>query len=254
MDNPALRLGAILGLANRHGADKVALTDAGSGPVGLGDWIEQLVAESTGKHGSGILPVVVPTPESPNFDPNTADVVLVTSGNEFVFDSLSPSSRFGASVDAPLGAALLLWEYAVPVAGRMIGINPFDQPDVESAKQAARDMLGGDQEPPEPDLTDGTVAVYATPGLLGSDTKGLQGALTALLDQLDPDTGYLAVHGLPGPRARRVPGAGARDARRAYRPPDHVRLGTPLPALDRAVPQGRTRHRRVPADHRRAGR
>jgi len=194
VENPALRLGAILGLANRHGADKVALTDAGSGPVGLGDWIEQLVAESTGKHGSGILPVVVPTTESPNFDPNTADVVLVTSGNEFVFDSLSPSSRFGASVDAPLGAALLLWEYAVPVAGRMIGINPFDQPDVESAKQAARDMLGGDQEPPEPDLTDGTVAVYATPGLLGSDTKGLQGALTALLDQLDPDTGYLAVH------------------------------------------------------------
>ena len=61
-----------------------------------------------------------------------------------------PASRWGASVNASLGAQLLLWEYATAVAGRVIGINPFDQPDVESAKQAARDMLDGGGSSPTP--------------------------------------------------------------------------------------------------------
>ena len=120
------------------GVDKVVLADAGSAFPGFGDWAEQLIAESTGKDGKGILPVVVDSLDAPNFDPSTPDEVLATFGPDFVFDTVRPASSWGATVDAPLGAQLLLWEYATVVAGRVIGINPFDQPDVESAKEAAR--------------------------------------------------------------------------------------------------------------------
>ncbi|MFL6024708.1 MAG: glucose-6-phosphate isomerase [Marmoricola sp.] len=188
--NPGLRLGALLGLANRYGADKVVLTEHLGRPSGFGEWAEQLIAESTGKDGKGILPVVVPSIDSPNFQPNTADEVLVTIGD--LADHIPPASHFGASVAATLGGAMLLWEYAVAVAGRLIGIDPFDQPDVESAKKAARDMLEGGSETPKPDFVDGPVEVYATPGLLGGAST-VEEALEALLAGIDPDQGYLAV-------------------------------------------------------------
>ena len=67
-DNPALALGAALGAAATAGRDKVSLVDDGTGIRGLGDWAEQLIAESTGKQGTGILPVVVETPGRPRGD------------------------------------------------------------------------------------------------------------------------------------------------------------------------------------------
>ncbi len=190
VDNPALRLGGLLGAAYAAGADKVVLADHHSGLVGFGDWAEQLVAESTGKQGKGFLPVVVPGVEAPNFSPSTPDELLVTLG-EASEAVPAPDSGWGAAVKAPLGAAMLLWEYAVPVAGRLVGINPFDQPDVESAKQAARDMLEGQGTKPEPAFTDGPVTVFATDGLLG-DEHTLADAVDRLLAQLG-DRGYLAV-------------------------------------------------------------
>ena len=84
--------------------------------------------------------------------------------------SVPPASGWGVSVDAPLGAQLLLWEYATAVAGRVIGINPFDQPDVESAKQAAREMLDGGGSSPTPLFVDGPVTVYASEGWLPEGT------------------------------------------------------------------------------------
>ena len=188
--NPALFLGALLGGANRAGADKVVLADHGSGIPGFGDWVEQLIAESTGKDGKGILPVVVPSVDAPNFSPATPDEVLVTLGREA--DAVEAPSGWSATVDAPLGAQMLLWEYATVVAGRLIGINPFDQPDVESAKQAARDNLDGGGESPEPVFTDGGVEVYATDGLLSEETT-LADAVSTLLGEIDPEHGYLAV-------------------------------------------------------------
>jgi len=190
-DNPGLRLGALLGAANRAGVDKAVIADNGSGLHGFGDWAEQLIAESTGKQAHGILPVVVPGVDAPNFAPSTADEVLITLGP---LTDVVPASGWGAQVSAPLGAAMLLWEYAVPVAGRIIGINPFDQPDVESAKQAARDMLGGSATAPEPVFTDGPVAVFATDGLLDGQTS-VADAVAALLAQLEAtgDHSYLAV-------------------------------------------------------------
>jgi glucose-6-phosphate isomerase len=87
---------------------------------------------------------------------------------------------------------MMLWEYATVVAGRIIGINPFDQPDVESAKQAARDMLDGGGDTPSPAFTDGAVEVYPTEGLL-SDENTVAAAVQALLSQIDGEHGYLAV-------------------------------------------------------------
>lgn len=193
VDNPGLRLGGLLGAANLAGVDKLVLANAGAPFVHFGDWAEQLIAESTGKDGKGILPVVVDAHHSPNFMPSTPDAVLATYGPDFVFDSVHPASGWGVSVDAPLGAQLLLWEFATAVAGRVIGINPFDQPDVESAKAAAREMLEGAGSTPVPVFVDGPVTVYASEGWLREGTATVSGAVSLLLEQLDHDHGYVAV-------------------------------------------------------------
>jgi glucose-6-phosphate isomerase len=193
VDNPGLRLGGLLGAANLAGVDKLVLADAGSPYPGFGDWAEQLVAESTGKDGKGILPVVVAGTDAPNFSPSTPDEVLATFGPRPVLGSVPPASGWGASVDATLGAQLLLWEYATAVAGRVIGINPFDQPDVESAKQAAREMLDGGGSSPTPAFVDGAVTVYASEGWLPEGVGTVADAVAALLDGLDHEHGYVSV-------------------------------------------------------------
>ncbi|MGH8869604.1 MAG: glucose-6-phosphate isomerase [Actinomycetes bacterium] len=184
-DNPGLVLGAALGGAAEAGRDKLVLADAGSGIAGFGDWAEQLVAESTGKQGRGILPVVV---ESPDEAADAPDRHVVLLGGD------APPE--GTAVDGPLGGQLLLWEYATAVAGRVLGINPFDQPNVTESKDNTNALLtrahdeGGLAEP-DPLLVDGDVEVHAEATLLGGATD-LAGALDALLAAV-PDRGYLAV-------------------------------------------------------------
>ena len=179
--NEALRLGAALGTAANDGVDKLVLWDAAG--HGLGDWIEQLVAESTGKLDKGILPVVVPAADAPNFSPSTADSFLMTLNGEEV-----PDVEWHASIAGPLGAQFLLWEAAVAVAGWAIGINPFDQPDVESAKTAARELLtGGSLGASDPDLAEDGIAAF------GTGANNLEGAVGDFLDMLDPDSGYVAI-------------------------------------------------------------
>ena len=180
--NPALRLGVALGVANRHGVDKLVLADQTR--HGLSDWIEQLVAESTGKQGKGILPVVVPFENAVNFNPSTADTVLVALGSP---DAPEAQSGWSAGVRGGLGAQMLLWETAVAVAGHVIGINPFDQPDVESAKQAARDLLEGDSDADDPDLESNGVAAF------GTKASDLESAVADLLAELDLFHGYVSV-------------------------------------------------------------
>ncbi|MCW2830206.1 MAG: glucose-6-phosphate isomerase [Aeromicrobium sp.] len=180
--NPALRLGALIGLANSHGVDKLVLVDQTR--HGVGDWIEQLVAESTGKEGKGVLPVVVPFENAVNFYPSTADSVLVAIGGTSIPEA---QSGYAAAIDAPLGAQMLLWEVAVAVAGRAIGIDPFDQPDVESAKKASRELLDGGGEVPKPDFSENGIDVFTPHG------STLREALDHLLGQVDLDHGYLAV-------------------------------------------------------------
>jgi glucose-6-phosphate isomerase len=182
-DNPALQLGGALGDAYGLGVDKLTLFDASG--IGLGDWIEQLVAESTGKIGRGILPVVVPSESAPNFTPNATDEFLVVTG---IDEPPAAESGYAAAITAGLGAQFLLWETAVAVAGRRLGINPFDQPDVESAKHAAREFLsatGGSAEPA--DVVVGGISVF------GTSAATLADAVTDLLAQVDPAHGYIAI-------------------------------------------------------------
>jgi glucose-6-phosphate isomerase len=182
-NNPALDLGLTLGAAYTVGRDKVVITDTGSGIVGFGDWAEQLIAESTGKEGKGLLPVVVEGPTAPGTTGD--DVALVTVGP--AGDAPDPV----ASVVGPLGAQFLAWEFAVAVAGWAIGINPFDQPNVQESKDNTGKILQSGLPAEQPAFVEGAVQVFGSPELLGgADT--LAGALTALLRAV-PEHGYLAV-------------------------------------------------------------
>ncbi|MGQ0838945.1 glucose-6-phosphate isomerase [Actinokineospora sp.] len=185
-DNPALVLAAALCAAHARGAEKVVLADTGSGIVGFGDWAEQLVAESTGKNGTGLLPVVVESPDAPGFADAGDDATAVAIG--------APEGAAVLGTAGSLGGLMLLWEYATAVAGRLLGINPFDQPDVEAAKKAARALLdaAGDRADTAPSFVDGPIEVYASAGLLPEGTDTLVAALHALLGAA-PEAGYLSV-------------------------------------------------------------
>ena len=178
-DCPGLALGAALAGVDR---DKVALDASGSALLGFGDWAEQLVAESTGKDGRGLLPVVVE---------GDAPEVLEPAEDVHVVRVAEPAPETGTLVTGELGEQFITWAYAVAVAGRLLGINPFDQPDVESAKTAARALLDATPAPEPAAFVDGAVEVRGTTGLLDG-ISSLDGAVQALLSQI-PKDGYLAV-------------------------------------------------------------
>jgi glucose-6-phosphate isomerase len=187
-DNPALALGAALGAAARAGRDKVCLVDDGTGITGLGDWAEQLIAESTGKEGTGILPVVVENPSAPGA--TGGDVLTVTIGGSLTAqDYPSPGVTAHLYVNGPLGAHFLAWEAAIAIAGRVLGINPFDQPNVTESKDNTKKILASGLPEQTALFTDGAVEVYAD-HVGGAAT--LTGALSWLLGEVGP-TGYLAV-------------------------------------------------------------
>jgi glucose-6-phosphate isomerase len=198
--NPGLVLGSVIGGSHRGGGangplrDKVVFTDAGSGLPGFGDWVEQLIAESTGKEGTGLLPVVTTTPDAAEVTAPGDDVIVVRLQPPGQVTPPAETAGVTVSVSGTLGAQMLLWEYAVAVAGRLLSINPFDQPDVESAKQAARGLLDARPEPEPADAVDGAVEIRATPGLLegGTTVDTVDAAVDALLAAL-PSRGYLAV-------------------------------------------------------------
>jgi glucose-6-phosphate isomerase len=190
--NPALRLGAAMAGTDPL-RDKLVLVDAGSGIPGFADWAEQLIAESTGKNGTGVLPVVVQDEDDPEVQSPAPDITVA----RLVADDVQRApdqSRSEIEVSGSLGAQLLLWEVATAAAGRILGISPFDQPDVESAKKATRGLLDASGAKPDPaTFTDGTIEVRALGGdWLGSATT-VAGAVDSLLSQLDRQQGYVAV-------------------------------------------------------------
>lgn len=188
-ENFGLILGAALGGTSPL-RDKIGIVADGTHIVGFADWAEQLIAESTGKDGTGLLPVVLDV-DSPELTEHLADVQivrLVANATEFHLREKHPGEIL---VSGSLGALLLTWEYAVAVAGRLLGINPFDQPDVESAKAAARGLLDARPEPVAAGFVEGGIEVRAD----GADlTAGgtLAASVDALLAALPAD-GYLAV-------------------------------------------------------------
>ena len=188
-ENPALVLGAALAKTpGEYGLrDKIGIAVDGAPIVGFGDWAEQLIAESTGKQGKGILPLAL-EPNSAEFNSGLADLLAV----RIVADATT-AGYDEISVSGPLGAQFLLWEYATAIASRLIGINPFDQPDVESAKIAARGMLESRAEISAPVFTAGSVEVREHNLKLG-DAASVGAALKAFLRELDTDSGYVSIH------------------------------------------------------------
>ncbi|WP_368496101.1 glucose-6-phosphate isomerase [Herbiconiux sp. A18JL235] len=188
-DNFGLILGAAIG-GTTPLRDKVSIVADGTHIVGFADWAEQLIAESTGKEGKGLLPVVLDL-DSPELSAKPADlqvVRLVDNAHQFHLREQHPGEVL---ISGSLGAMFLTWEYAVAVAGRLLGINPFDQPDVESAKEAARGLLDSRPEPQAPAFVESGIEVRATPAaLVASGT--VAGSVDALLAELPAD-GYLAV-------------------------------------------------------------
>lgn len=190
--NPAFELGAVLGAAGVQGRDKLALadaaSDAGTAIEGFGDWAEQLIAESTGKQGRGILPVVLESATAPGS--SAPDTLLAVVGTD------APPAAPSLAVRGPLGAQFLGWEYATAVAGRVLGINPFDQPNVTESKENTQAILASGLPDEPAAATIGAIEVRGSGGVLDgvdlSSHDGVSLAIDALLGAI-PEDGYLAV-------------------------------------------------------------
>ncbi|MEE8138707.1 MAG: glucose-6-phosphate isomerase, partial [Thermoanaerobaculia bacterium] len=142
-DNPGLWLGALIGEAARAGRDKLTLLMPDK-IASFGAWLEQLIAESTGKEGIGILPVEGEPQGSP--DVYGDDRLFVSLG---VATALEPSLVIPFEGADKLGAEFFRWEFATAVAGHVLGIHPFDQPNVQEAKDATRSLLEAEAQPRE---------------------------------------------------------------------------------------------------------
>ncbi|MEY3406746.1 MAG: hypothetical protein RLZZ556_818, partial [Actinomycetota bacterium] len=162
------------------------LSDENSLP-GFADWAEQLIAESTGKVEKGILPVAL-TAESKELVASFDDLVLISVSESDTFSSPAP-----ALISGRLGEQFLLWEYATAVASRLIQVNPFDQPDVESAKVAARGMLTNKAERVSPAFSEEGLSVSAK-GISLDEDETVTTAIRKLLDSVSSD-GYVSVQG-----------------------------------------------------------
>ncbi|MCW5876048.1 MAG: hypothetical protein KIS85_04110 [Anaerolineales bacterium] len=209
-DNPGTQLGLAMGALALAGRDKLTISlDERRG--GFADWAEQLIAESTGKAGHGILPVV--REAALPAERYGADRAFVYFG-----DGTSNGEHVGLHLDwgsnADLGAQFFVWQFATAVAGWLLGVNPFDQPDVEAAKVGAREFLReyeqtgalpqGESAPPSQAALQDFLA-RAKPGdyiaiqAYLAQTPGADGALAALRRQLSEETGLATTLGY-GPR------------------------------------------------------
>jgi glucose-6-phosphate isomerase len=184
--NPALILGAAMAASVKgtKPADKIAIISKSSPLVGFGDWAEQLIAESTGKDGKGVLPIAL-TSSAPELRAQPDDLIVA--------ELVSQITNIGESdiqVSGSLGEQFLLWEVATAAASAILQLNPYDQPDVESAKIAARAML--ENRAPE------SPAIFSEDGIevraagFNLNARTLAEALKATLDELGTD-GYVSV-------------------------------------------------------------
>ena len=176
--SPGLRLGLQLGEAWRDGRDKVCIAET-QGRFGL--WAEQLIAESTGKQGKGLVPAPGERPDGP--DRQGAEVDLTD-----MFD---------------IGAEFFRWEFAVAIAGSILQINPFDQPNVQAAKDKTKEVLSSGEDPSlQPDGSLDELLADARP----PNYVGIQAFIDPAREhELEPliararETGCVVTHGL-GPR------------------------------------------------------
>ncbi len=194
-DNPGLELGALMGEAARAGRDKLTILTSPR-LAAFGDWAEQLVAESTGKAGTGIVPVVGEPPAPPERYGDDRCFVLLTleaDGDEdweAVASGLNaaghPLTRIHLADALDVGGEFVRWEVATAAAGIVLGIDPFDQPNVQESKDATRELLAearssGDLRTQAPIVATTGIAAYADPAALGDEPPTVDAAVRQLL-------------------------------------------------------------------------
>jgi transaldolase/glucose-6-phosphate isomerase len=179
--NPGYELGRQLGEGWREGRDKVCIAES---PGGFGLWAEQLIAESTGKHGKGLVPAPGESPDGPDrqaAEPHLPDPYA-------------------------LGAEFFRWEFAIAIAGTYLDINPFDQPDVQAAKDKTNEVLATGKEPKleaegsiEELLAQAREGDYACVQAFVEPSPQNEQRLDGLVERLRRDSGLVVTHGY-GPR------------------------------------------------------
>ena len=191
-NNTGAQLGTVLGEMARKGRDKLTfIISPEIAPFGA--WVEQLIAESTGKEGAGILPVV--GEEVLNPDEYAADrlFVYLRLNDDYTFDERAnalikaglPLVQINLKDRYALGGEFFRWEMATAIASYFLGINPFDQPNVEAAKDLARKMVAAYQKEGtlpqlKPSLQTGEVIVYGA-----EKAKSLREAIEGFLCEAD---------------------------------------------------------------------
>ena len=259
-DGPGLRLGAALGAGEAAGRDKLTLV-ASPSLESLGAWIEQLVAESTGKEGKGILPVHGEPPGEPgSYADDRLFAYLKLAGEDdsdtFVRDLAAaghPVVRIELDHAHDVGAAMYLWKVATIVAAHLMAINPFDQPNVEASKVLARSIL--DEYRSRGVLRESPPPSSRTAWTPSGPSKEADWPRSSALSSHDGRGAVAAsVPGFPCLPAARSRGGGSIDADPPQGPrPDatgyHRRVRTPVPALHRAAAQGGRGTWTVRADH-----
>jgi len=216
-DNPGVMLGIILGTLATNGRDKITII-ASPGISDLGAWLEQLIAESTGKEGHGIIPVdreQVGRPEVYGGDRAFAYLRLESRPDRTQDESVlaleqagHPVVRIAVGDIYDLGQEFLRWEIATAVAGSIIGINAFNQPDVEASKIATRNLTSeyertGSLPAESPIFEEGGIQLFtdeknelALAQATGPD-KSLVGYLRAHLDRLQAGDYFALLAYLP---------------------------------------------------------
>ncbi len=191
-DNRGAWLGAVMGELAAAGRDKLTLLTTPS-LAAFGPWVEQLIAESTGKEGTGILPVAGEPPGPPEAYGDDRLFVSMSLRDETVDAAVEdlvrvgqPVVRIGLEDPYDLGGEFFRWEMATAIAGRRLGINPFDQPSVETAKALARRMVQEYREEGglpalAPTVREGDITVYSS-----GVAENVKGALEDFLHQARP--------------------------------------------------------------------
>ena len=207
--NPCVYLGAIMAALSEAGRDKATFITT-SPLSSFGDWVEQLIAESTGKEGTGILPLVKEPIGLPDVYADDRFFVYLRldeqpeEDQDMLVDSYEiagfPVVRLHLQDLYDLGGQFFLWEMATAVAGHLLGVNPFNQPNVEAAKMRTNETIKACIEmgslPKEiPALVDGGITVYSgPPGGLGDSVSGnsTKEVLNSFLSQAEPGA-YIAL-------------------------------------------------------------
>ena len=205
--NPALQLGSLLGAAGRRGDDKLVLLSTPK-LTPLGNWIEQLIAESTGKEERGIVPVAGGVaPPLAVLARGCVTVALLLEGEDqaklgptlcALEQRNAPFVEIRLKSPAQLGAEFFKWETATALAGASLAIDPFDEPNVQESKDNTARILeafeiSGEMPLGSPRLAESGIEVYADGAVRGSiSTLQLTAALRTFFSERRPDD-YLAI-------------------------------------------------------------